>query len=130
MLDNKIETFMMVAHLKSYTKAAESLFISQPAVSQQIRQLEEEFGVKLFNYEKRKLFLTTEGKELLKFAESVKVQTKNIKIKMKLSDKQSSPLNFATTFSLSNMMHGKLLITIEVREVRKLCVKLLILNNV
>ena len=102
MLDNKIETFMMVAHLKSYTKAAESLFISQPAVSQQIRQLEEEFGVKLFNYEKRKLFLTTEGKELLKFAESVKVQTKNIKIKMKLSDKQSSPLNFATTFSLSN----------------------------
>ena len=48
MFDHKLITFLTVAKVGSYTKAAEELYISQPAVSQQLKNLEEELNVKLF----------------------------------------------------------------------------------
>ena len=44
----QLECFLMVADCLNFTKAAESLKITQPAVSHQIRALEDELGVKLF----------------------------------------------------------------------------------
>ena len=67
MFDHKLITFLTVAKVGSYTKAAEELYISQPAVSQQLKNLEEELNVKLFTYKKRKLHLTQSGKQLLLF---------------------------------------------------------------
>ena len=48
MLDFRIETFLMVCQYMNYTRAAEALNITQPAVSQHIRYLEEEYHAKLF----------------------------------------------------------------------------------
>ena len=59
--------FYQVALLGSVTRAAEALFITQPAVSQCIRQLEHELGVSLFVRTPRGMRLTAEGQELYRF---------------------------------------------------------------
>ena len=64
MLDFRMETFLAVCRQKSYTRAAEELCITQPAVSQHIRCVEEHYGVKLFSYHNKKLVLTQAGKTL------------------------------------------------------------------
>jgi DNA-binding transcriptional LysR family regulator len=58
------EYFEAVARLGTVTKAAEELEVSPSAVSQQLRNLEVQFGVKLFRREKRRLVLTLEGDRL------------------------------------------------------------------
>ncbi len=58
------EYFEAVARLGTVTKAAEELGVSPSAVSQQIRLLEEQFGVRLFRREKRRLSLTLDGDRL------------------------------------------------------------------
>jgi DNA-binding transcriptional LysR family regulator len=60
----KLKYFLEVARCKSFTKAANNLFIAQPALSKCIRQFEEEIGVQVFERTKRKVELTPAG-ELL-----------------------------------------------------------------
>ena len=62
---NNLMCFEVAARHQSYSKAAEELFISQAAVSQQMRQLETNLHVKLFHREARKMRLTESGKVLL-----------------------------------------------------------------
>ncbi|MGX7092200.1 LysR family transcriptional regulator [Hutsoniella sourekii] len=64
LLDYKCYTFLEVAKQLNYTKAAETLNLSQPAVSKHIANLEEELGIKLFLFNKRQLLLTREGRLL------------------------------------------------------------------
>lgn len=69
MLNNNLRIFITAAELESLTEAAKKLYISQPAISQAIRKLEEELNVKLFIRNKRnKLTLTDVGKEILSLA--------------------------------------------------------------
>ena len=62
---NNLMCFEVAARHQSYSKAAEELFISQAAVSQQMRHLDSNLHVKLFNREARKMRLTESGKVLL-----------------------------------------------------------------
>lgn len=57
----QIKYFQAVVKYKSFTEAAEECYISQSAISQQIRALEQELGVKLINRENRKFSLTPAG---------------------------------------------------------------------
>lgn len=59
--------FYVVANKKNITKAAEELFISQPAVSKAIKKLENNLGGKLFNRTKKGVVLTEEGKEFYNY---------------------------------------------------------------
>ena len=68
MIDPKIRTLVTLSELGSYTKTAEALSLTQPAVSHHIRLLEQEFGISIFVKGKRKLKPTPEGVILLKFA--------------------------------------------------------------
>lgn len=61
----QLETFAAVARLGSFTKAAERLHLTQPAVSIQIRQIAETVGLPLFEHCGRELTLTPAGEELL-----------------------------------------------------------------
>ena len=61
----QLQVFETVAKQLSYSRAAEALYLSQPAVSMQIKQLEESIGLPLFEQMGKKIFLTDAGKELL-----------------------------------------------------------------
>ena len=61
---NALRTFESAARHKSYTKAAEELYVSQAAVSQQMRQLEQVLSIKLFIRSGRKMLLTQSGESL------------------------------------------------------------------
>lgn len=69
MLNNNLRIFITAAEVKNLTETARKLYISQPAVSQAIRKLEEELGVKLFIRNKRsRLLLTEAGRDMLEIA--------------------------------------------------------------
>ncbi|MEO8241490.1 MAG: LysR substrate-binding domain-containing protein [bacterium] len=61
----QLRAFHQVALTGSFSRAAEALHVTQPAVSDQIRKLEEEYDILLFNRAKRQVVLTTAGRELL-----------------------------------------------------------------
>ena len=63
-----LRAFCQVARLGSISRAAEALFLSQPAVSLQIQALEREFGSRLFDRSGRRLTLTREGELLYEMA--------------------------------------------------------------
>ena len=71
------KTFYYVAKYKSITKAAESLYISQPAVTMSIKKLEEQLEMTLFTRTKRGVIITNEGKVLYEYVaqamESIKI---------------------------------------------------------
>ncbi|HMK24358.1 MAG TPA: LysR family transcriptional regulator, partial [Terriglobales bacterium] len=66
---DQLETFLEVARLSSFSRAAEKRFRTQPAVSSQIRALEEEVGARLLDRSGGKVSLTASGKLFLKYAE-------------------------------------------------------------
>ena len=69
MLNNNLHIFITAAQTGSLTEAAKKLYVSQPAISQAIKKLEEELNVKLFIRNKRSsLILTDVGKEILVLA--------------------------------------------------------------
>lgn len=68
MLDYRVETFLTVCQTRNYTRAAQMLNITQPAVSQHIKYLEEYFGVKLFDMKGKMIYLTSEGEEVYHLA--------------------------------------------------------------
>ena len=60
----QLEVFEAIARLKSFTRAAEELFLTQPTVSMQIKKLTDEIGLPLFEQIGKKIYLTDAGKEL------------------------------------------------------------------
>ncbi|QIK59926.1 LysR family transcriptional regulator [Dysgonomonas sp. HDW5A] len=71
MLNFRLRVFYSVATFSSFTKAAEEMFITQPAVTKNIKELESELGIRLFNRISNKITLTEAGKLLLHYTEHV-----------------------------------------------------------
>lgn len=71
MSDRRLKVFHAVAKLLSFTKAAEALHMTQPAVTFQVRQLEEYFNTRLFDRTHNKVNLTPAGKNVYEFAERI-----------------------------------------------------------
>jgi len=71
MADRRLQVFHTVARLLSFTKAAESLHMTQPAVTFQVRQLEEYFNTRLFDRTHNRISLTDAGKRVYDFAERI-----------------------------------------------------------
>src|SRR5258708_20510134 len=61
----QVRAFVSVAHLKSFTRAATLLNVSQPALTVQIRKLEEILGIRLLDRNSRTVDITRVGRELL-----------------------------------------------------------------
>ncbi|MBK1644955.1 LysR family transcriptional regulator [Thiocapsa imhoffii] len=71
MADRRLQVFHTVARLLSFTKAAEVLHMTQPAVTFQIRQLEEHFNTRLFDRTHNKISLTDAGETVFASAERI-----------------------------------------------------------
>lgn len=82
----QVEIYLAVCRLRSYSRAAEELRLTQPAVSSQIRQLEQLVGEPLLNYVGKRLFLTPAG-ELLESA-ARDLQQRLIAVEMELAELQ------------------------------------------
>lgn len=73
MIENfRLRVFRAVAHHLNFSRAAEELLLTQPAVTQQIKALEDEFGVSLFDRGGGRISLTPGGAALLPFADRLK----------------------------------------------------------
>jgi len=71
MADRRLQVFHTVARQLSFTKAAEQLFMTQPAVTFQVKQLEEHFNARLFERSHGKIALTPAGELVLDYAERI-----------------------------------------------------------
>jgi LysR family transcriptional regulator, transcription activator of glutamate synthase operon len=68
---NQLRYFVSIAETLSFTRSAQMLHVSQPALSYQMRQLEMELGTRLFDRERRKIALTPSGEIFLPLAQAV-----------------------------------------------------------
>jgi len=82
-----LKIFITVADLGSMTAASEALFIAQPTVSQAVSELENYYGVKLFDRLSRRLYITEIGKQLLSYARHITALFEEIEQAMKNPDK-------------------------------------------
>lgn len=71
MADRRLQVFHAVAKQLSFTKAAEVLFMTQPAVTFQVKQLEEHFNTRLFDRGHGRISLTPAGEMVLEYAERI-----------------------------------------------------------
>lgn len=83
MLDFRIQTFIAVWEERNYTRAAERLFLTQPAVSQHIKYLEEEFGGPLFHHKGKELRLTQGGELLYQWAVIASAEAERTRLRVK-----------------------------------------------
>ncbi|MBM7615710.1 LysR family transcriptional regulator [Alkaliphilus hydrothermalis] len=100
MLDLRIESFLTVCKHGSYTRAAEELCITQPAVTQHIKALEKQYGCSLIEYQNRELRLTKPGEMFYKYAKNLKASETLIMKKLKEVNQEKKTLKFASTLTI------------------------------
>ena len=83
LLDDKLETFITVCEEKNFTKAGEILGLTQPAVSQHIKKLEEELGTQIFLRKKGEITLSQEGEIALLYAKRMHALQDKMRDKIK-----------------------------------------------
>lgn len=71
MSDRRLQVFHTVAGVLNFTRAAELLHMTQPAVTHQIRQLEQDFNTRLFDRSNNKISLTEAGEQVLVYADRI-----------------------------------------------------------
>lgn len=99
MVDIKMITFLKVVELRNYTKAAEGLNITQPAVTQHIRKLEENYDCKLIEIVGKSVKLTPQGKLLYNYAN---FQLANEKLLINQLKKVETPMKIGATLSIAD----------------------------
>ena len=97
MLDFRIDTFLEVCRFMNYTRAAQELNLTQPAVSQHIRWLEEQYQAKLFCYENKQLSLTKSGELLRSAAITMKQDETYLRRKIRQIRQTENDLSFGVT---------------------------------
>ncbi|MBB1419470.1 LysR family transcriptional regulator [Pseudoalteromonas sp. SG44-1] len=84
-----LEYVKAIAHFKHFRKAADACFVSQPTLSGQVKKLEQELGVTLFDRSTKQVTLTAQGERLLT---QIKVILEQTQILKELAATSSSPL--------------------------------------
>ena len=108
MLDFRMETFLTVCQFMNFTRASEKLNITQPAVSQHIRFLEEHYHTRLFRYEGRKLKLTEAG-EILRNASLTMMHDEQSMQNRMAAGESAEELCFGATRTIGDVLMGKIL---------------------
>ena len=74
----QLKVFEAVARRLSFSRAAEELHLTQPAVSLQVKQLEDHAGLPLIEQFGKKIYLTPAGKEMLRYSRSIIQQFREV----------------------------------------------------
>jgi LysR family transcriptional regulator, transcriptional activator of the cysJI operon len=102
MQDFRMETFLTVCSYMNFTRAAEALNITQPAVSQHIHVLENYYGVPLFYYKGKKLYLTDAGSTLRSTATTMKHDEITLRDRLKAGKREK--LIFGATRTIGDFV--------------------------
>ncbi|MEG2677869.1 MAG: LysR family transcriptional regulator, partial [Oscillospiraceae bacterium] len=124
MIDAKLVTLLKVNELHNFTRAAEQLSLTQPAVSQHIRQLERELGVKLFNRSDSELKLTAEGETVVLYAKRICSLYENLTEKLSDEKKSATKLTVGITHTAESNIVAEVLAK-YCRENDGLCIKII-----
>ncbi len=128
MFDYRMETFLKVCDTLNYTKAAQELAITQPAVSQHIHYLEKYYDTRLFEVNGKQVSITPAGKML---KDTVKVfvnDESRMKEKIKKASNEESPLRMGATITIGEFVLAKPL-ALYMRKHPKQNIKLTIANT-
>ena len=109
MLDFRVDTFIELCRTRNYTETAENLHMTQPAVSQHIKYLEEFYGCKLFNYNKKVLTITEQGEALYKYLLTMSSDANKIREEIKNIDISKKNLHFGATFTIGEFIIPKII---------------------
>ncbi|UQS85687.1 LysR family transcriptional regulator [Apilactobacillus apisilvae] len=112
MLDQRYITFKILSENKSYTKTAKQLFITQPAVTQQIKSLEKDLNLQLVSYKQPYLNITEDGIKLAEFINNINIQSDKFIHELKDHPKQRN-LVFGSTRSVALFMTPAIITNIE-----------------
>lgn len=99
-MDIRLQSFLKVWELKSFTKAAQNLNLTQPAVSQHIKSLEKEYNSRFLNYKGKDLILTDSGKILLEYANKIKLSEIFFIENIKQSSSKIKSIKFGATLTI------------------------------
>lgn len=100
---DQIEAFIRAAFTNSFSKAAEQLYTSQPAVSARIRSLENELSVKLFKRNGNGITLTKDGELFLPYAENILKNAEEAKLVVqKNKQKKTEEISIASVIIAAN----------------------------
>lgn len=100
-----LKAFCQIAISGSFSKAADNLFISQPALSRQVAALEKELDLQLFTRQSRKVVLTDAGRRLLVYAEKIiSLNNKAKKEMLELNDLTTGELTLGASTTIANYL--------------------------
>lgn len=109
MLDFRMKTFLMVCEYMNFTRAAEELNITQPAVSQHVRHLENYYNTRLFHYEGKKLRLTEAGEILRNASLTMMHDESSLKGRIKHLPEAGHDVRFGATMTVGEVVMPKVL---------------------
>lgn len=109
MISAKLRTLLAVADCQNFTKAAQTLSLTQPAVSHHISQLEEDFGVTLFLRGKGGLKLTPEGEIAVKYARRMAALDEKMRSDLASRDRQTTTLRVGITHTAESNITAEVL---------------------
>jgi DNA-binding transcriptional LysR family regulator len=105
MADRRLQVFYTVAKQLSFTKAAEQLFMTQPAVTFQIKQLEEHFNTRLFERNHGRIALTPAGRLVMSYAEKILGLSEEMEARVgELTGAMSGPLLLGASTTIAEFM--------------------------
>ena len=109
MIDPKLDTLLLVAEKKNFTRAAQVLSLTQPAVSHHISQLEQELGVRLFVRGNGDLMLTPEGEIVLRYVRRMKALEKKMAEELQEAGKRLTRLRIGITHTAESSIVAEVL---------------------
>lgn len=110
MADRRLQVFHAVARQMSFTKAAEALFMTQPAVTFQIKQLEEHFNTRLFERGHGRISLTPAGEIVLEYAEKILALSAELDTRLReMTGRLSGPLLIGASTTIAEFLLPRVL---------------------
>jgi DNA-binding transcriptional LysR family regulator len=135
---HQLEIFRTIAELQSVTKASEQLFLTQPAVSIQLKNFQAQFNLPLFEIVGRKLYITEFGEEISETAFKILEQVDNIKFKSaifegkiagKLNISLVSTAKYTMPYFLSDFIKKNEMVSLTMDVTNKMAVLRSLENN-